>query len=271
MLLATLVAQTGKVNSFDCGAGVDDEPRPIGQRAAISTQRRKWARAASGWEHHGMVGLSLVIDAVLAEAGPGPVGVAIDVGAGTGAVAVPLAAYAERVIALDVSRSMLDELEARAEREGVDNIEVRVAAIEEFDMEPASVDLVVSNYAVHHLLDRDKRAFVERVTTWLRPGGKLIIGDMMFGRGVTATDRAIIGNKVRIMLRRGPGGWWRLVKNGWRFATRTVERPISVEAWVALLRDAGLVAASGYRVVAEAAVVTAMQPVCPGVLPDTTR
>ncbi|MGH9062067.1 MAG: hypothetical protein ACRDZY_21505, partial [Acidimicrobiales bacterium] len=66
---------------------------------------------------------------------------------------------------------------------------------------------------------------------------------------------------VRIMLSRGPAGWWRVAKNGWRFATRTSERPIPIDSWLALVADAGLVDGTGSRVVAEAAVVTATRPV----------
>lgn len=218
-----------------------------------------------------MAGLVDVIDAVLAEAGP-EVGVAVDVGAGTGALAVPLSATAQRVVAVDVSGAMLAELEAQASRDGIANIEVRVVAIEQFDLAPGSVDLVVSNYALHHLLDRDKRLFVERAARWLRPGGKLVIGDMMLGRGARAADRAIIGSKVRVMVGRGPAGRWRLVKNRWRFSLRMSERPIPLDRWTGMLRDADLVDVEGRRIVAEAAVVCGRRPaVKPAEHPDMTR
>ena len=226
---------------------------------AIRTQRRSRDRAAPAWAQQGLAGLAPVVEAVLAEAAPG-VGMVVDIGAGTGAIAVPLAATADRVVAVDVSRAMLGELERFAARDGIGNIEVRPTSIEAFDLPCASVDLVVSNYALHQLLGLDKQIFVERAASWLRPGGKLVIGDMMFGRGSTAEDRAIIASKVRVMLSRGPSGWWRITRNGWRFFTRTSQRPIPLAAWVALLRHAGLVDVSGRRVVAEAAVVTGRRP-----------
>ena len=234
-------------------------PRGVGQRTAIRTQHRKWQRAAGTWDRHGAAGLRSVIDAVLSETPQGN-GVVVDVGAGTGALAVPLAARAQRVVAVDVSSAMLAELRLRSRRAGITNIESRVAPIEAFEMPPGSVDLVVSNYALHHLLDHDKQRFVERAAVWLRPGGKLVIGDMMLGRGGTAADRAIIASKVRVMLGRGPGGWWRLIKNVWRFSLRVSERPIPLHAWVTMLRSAGLVDVSARRIVAEAGVVCGRRP-----------
>ncbi len=179
----------------------------------------------------------------------------VDVGAGTGALAVPLAAHARRMIAVDVSGPMLAELEKRAADAGLANIQVHMTAIEQLDLPAASVDLVVSNYTLHHLLDRDKHVFIERAAEWLRPGGRLIIGDMMFGRGATASDRAIIGSKVKVMLSRGPGGWWRLIKNVWRFSLRLSERPVGLDEWTTMLVSAGLIHVRGSRVVAEAGVV----------------
>ncbi|MCU4183386.1 class I SAM-dependent methyltransferase [Acidiferrimicrobium sp. IK] len=247
------------------------EETPFGRRVALNTQRRRWGNAAHHWEQHGMAGLRTVIDAVLAESGQERLGVVVDVGAGTGALSLPLAAQADRVIAVDVSPEMLDELESGAIRRNIGNVDATLAPIEEFEVEPGSVDLVVSNYALHHLLDRDKKAFVQHAATWLRPGGRLVVGDMMIGRGASAADRAIIRSKVRTMLGRGPGGWLRLAKNAWRFLTRTSERPISMDAWAALLRDAGLVEVTAKRVVAEAGIVTGRRPLSPQAIPGSTR
>jgi hypothetical protein len=42
--------------------------------------------------------------------------------------------------------------------------------------------------------------------------------------------------------------------------TRTVERPLPMESWLQLLRDAGFEDVAGRRVVAEAAVVSGRRP-----------
>ena len=84
---------------------------------------------------------------------------------------------------------------------------------------------------------------------------------MMFGRGGQARDREIIGSKLALLLRKGPGGWWRIVKNGGRFVFRFQERPVSVSAWEAMLDKAGFTEVEGLPVVNEAAVVRGTKPV----------
>jgi 2-polyprenyl-3-methyl-5-hydroxy-6-metoxy-1,4-benzoquinol methylase len=233
--------------------------------AVARHQKRRWSKAVDGWDHHGVVGLEQIIAAVVAAStSEGPLDVVVDVGAGTGAIAIPLAPSARKVVAVDISESMLDRLVERASDEGIENIEVRAAAIEELTFPPGSVDLVVSNYALHHLLDRDKDAFVGRAAGWLRPGGRLVIGDMMLGRGTTAEDRTIIAGKVRTLVGRGPGGWWRIAKNAWRLLLRVSERPVPLGTWEELLRRHGFVDGSARRVVAEAGLVTGRRPPAPG-------
>lgn len=238
----------------------------IAGKLAADTQRRRWQRHATAWEDHAVTGLAAVIDAVVSETDPfqtgmpPQLGVVVDIGCGGGAVALRLAARAEKVIALDVSRAMLDTLERRARKSEMDHVEAHCESIEAFDLPAASVDLVVSNYALHHLLDRDKQRFVTKAARWLRPGGKLVIGDMMIGRGLVHEDRQILLHKVRLLAARGPAGWWRVMKNAWRLWSRTVERPLPIGAWTTMLEQAGFTDVTGHRVVSEAAVVTGTRP-----------
>jgi ubiquinone/menaquinone biosynthesis C-methylase UbiE len=230
------------------------------QRIAVGTQRRRWDHHASGWEDHAVTGLSKVIDAVVARTGRSRLGTVLDIGCGGGAVALRLAERAEKVIAVDVSPKMLDRLESRAARLGLDNFDLRSQPIESLDIPAGSLDLVVSNYALHHLLDQDKEELIKRTAIWLRPGGRLVIGDMMIGRGLSGDDRLIMAGKVRVLLARGPAGWWRVLKNAWRLFSRTVERPLPMEAWTEQLEQAGFVDVQAERVVAEAAVVSGTRP-----------
>lgn len=227
------------------------------QWLAVARERRLWDGRAGTWDEAGSAGLGEVVEAVLQECNPGPDAVAIDLGAGSGQVTIPLAGRCSRVLAVDVSAALLDRLAERAAEEGVENIELVTQPIETLDLAPESIDLIVSNYALHHLRDADKARLLERSHQWLRPGGQIVIGDMMFGRAITAENRQIVASKAAVFLRRGPAGWIRLIKNLLRFALRAREKPLSSDAWERLARQAGFASVRVTRVVSEASVLVA--------------
>lgn len=225
--------------------------------ANIARQQRFWTRRAAEWDHGAgnNPGLVKVVGQVLEEARAQPGMRAIDLGCGSGQLTLTLAKEVEHVLAVDVSQRMIDLLLANAKSAGISNIEGRATPIEHLDVEPGSVDVIVSNYALHHLHDADKALAVERSAGWLKPGGRLVVGDMMFGRGGEARDREIIASKVKGMLRKGPAGWWRIAKNATRYLVRYGERPVSMGTWVTFFEKAGLVDVRAIPVVNEAAVV----------------
>lgn len=230
---------------------------PAASRANIARQRRFWTRNAASWDHGAgnNPGLVKVVERVVAEGAPATGERVVDLGCGSGQLALRIAPSVGHVVAVDVSRAMIDLLEENALAAGVTNVEGRAVPIEHLDLAEGSVDLVVSNYALHHLRDPDKAAAVRQAAGWLRPGGRLVVGDMMFGRGGDARDREIISSKLLLMLRKGPAGWWRIAKNAGRFLLRFQERPVSMQAWVAMFEAAGLVDVEAVPVVNEAAVV----------------
>ncbi|MDA8379473.1 MAG: class I SAM-dependent methyltransferase [Actinomycetota bacterium] len=234
--------------------------RTGGPKRLARHQSRVWSRRAGTWEHEGSQGLTQVVETILKECPVAPADEVADLGTGTGQLALPLARGAARVFAVDVSSKMLDLLQANAQSQGLANVASVESAIETVTFPSSSLDLVVSNYALHHLKDRDKKEVVARAATWLRPGGRIVIGDMMFGRGSDGRDRAIIRSKVAALARLGPGGWWRIAKNAWRFTFRVHEQPVKVDVWKAYLADAGFTDIVAIPVVAEAAVVMASRP-----------
>jgi ubiquinone/menaquinone biosynthesis C-methylase UbiE len=231
--------------------------------ANIARQQRFWTRRAAEWDHGAAnnPGLVKVVNTVLSEAAPQPGMRAIDLGCGSGQLTLTLAGTVDSVIGVDVSQKMIDLLAANAVAAGVTNVDGRATAIEHLKVDPASVDLVVSNYALHHLRDADKALAVRRAAAWLKPGGRLVVGDMMFGRGGEARDREIIASKLNAMLRKGPPGWWRIAKNAGRYLLRFQERPVAIGAWVTMFEDAGLTGVRSVPVVNEAAVVVGTKPV----------
>lgn len=79
-------------------------------------------------------------------------------------------------------------------------------------------------------------------TGLLRPGGRLVFGDMMFSLGVAdARDRQVVAAKVVAMLRKGGPGVVRLLKNAGRVASGRWEHPARSQWWAAELEPAGFV------------------------------
>jgi ubiquinone/menaquinone biosynthesis C-methylase UbiE len=228
----------------------------LATRRSISRQRRVWSRRVGSWDQHGSAALSRVTAAVVSVATAQPGDVVLDLGCGTGQISVPLAMQGADVLGVDVSPAMASRLRAEARRRGLASLTVIALPAEALDLPPASIDLVVSSYALHHLRDADKVRLAAAAYRWLRPGGRIVIADMMFGRGGTARDRAIIRTKLGALARKGPGGWWRIAKNAARYLLRTQERPISMSAWTALLADAGFTGITASAIVAEAGLVT---------------
>jgi hypothetical protein len=73
----------------------------------------------------------------------------------------------------------------------------------------------------------------------LRPGGRLVFADMMFGWSpAVGRNREVLGAKVRAISRRGPAGWLRLASNAGRLLTGRGEYP-AAEWWRAALLQAG--------------------------------
>jgi ubiquinone/menaquinone biosynthesis C-methylase UbiE len=218
-----------------------------------------WNRRVGSWHDHvaSSAGFGQVRDAVIQLASPRPDDVCVDLGAGTGFLAFALAPLVASVLAVDVSPAMVENLAEQAHAGGHGNIDARVADLATFDLQPASTDLIVSNYALHHLVDRDKRDLVRRARRWLRPSGRLVVADMMFGRGGTPRDRAILVQKARSMAAKGPAGVWRVGKNLARFGLGVgQERPASPQAWTAMLADAGFAGVMFYPLVTEAGIIT---------------
>jgi SAM-dependent methyltransferase len=249
----------------------DDETQACSRRPAahlaslatqrtVSRQRRVWSRRVRSWDQHGSANLQSVTSAVVAVAAVRDGTAVLDLGSGNGQISIPLAMRGANVLAIDVSPAMARQLNAEARRRGLNSLTVAALPVEELDLPPASLDLVVSSYALHHLRDADKARLATAAYRWLRPGGQIVIADMMFGRGGSSRDRAIIRRKLSVLARKGPGGWWRIVKNAGRYLLRVQERPISMAAWTALLQNAGFTGVTASAIVAEAGLVTGYRP-----------
>ena len=205
-------------------------------------------------------GLEKVTAAVLAAAHVRPGDLVIDLGCGAGLVSLPLTERGARVLAVDASQILLARLERAARDRSLSGIEVLARPIDCLALPACSADLIVTSYALHRLRDADKQRLVVAAYHWLKPGGTFVVADMMFGRGTTSRDRAIIKSKVRVLARRGLGGWWRIAKNGCRYLVRVREHPVSISAWTAMFAGAGFTGITASSIVNEAGLVSGRRP-----------
>ncbi|WP_049906243.1 class I SAM-dependent methyltransferase [Halorubrum tebenquichense] len=99
-----------------------------------------------------------------------------EVGCGSGYFALPAAriAESESVYAVDVDASLLDELDGRADRQGIDNVvPVHGDARNLTDVLPDSVSTLVVANTFHGV--GDQSGLVEQAFRAIEPGGSLII------------------------------------------------------------------------------------------------
>ncbi|MBV8431242.1 MAG: methyltransferase domain-containing protein [Solirubrobacterales bacterium] len=164
----------------------------------------------------------------------------VDVGTGTGLLALGIAPTVSDVRAVDISPAMTSYLGREAARLGLENLQPITATAIDLPLADGSATVVVSNYVYHHLSDADKRDGIAEAFRVLRPGGRIVIGDMMFRPEISdQRTRRIIRAKVVSLLRRGPAGVARLIKNLFRYLTGSWEQPADPEWWREALRRAG--------------------------------
>jgi SAM-dependent methyltransferase len=228
--------------------------------ARLAGVSQTWDSRVDSWSDqlHSDPAFRRIREDVIAAARPVPSDLVVDLGAGTGLLTLRLAMVAAHVTAVDIAPNMLVALADAAKQQSSKNVSTVVADLSTYDLPPASVDLVVSSYALHHLSDAAKQALLERIYKWLRPGGRLVIADMMFGRGATPADRVIIRGKLASLAARGPAGWWRIAKNVVRFGFRLgSERPATPGFWSKSANAAGFVNVTYRPIVAEAGLLVA--------------
>ncbi len=102
--------------------------------------------------------------------------VILDLGTGTGAIALSLAESAAQVIGRDISEGMMDRASEKATQQGIENVSFAHGSFREPNYD-GPVDIVVSNFAMHHLSDEEKREAIATIASF--DPERFVLGDVM--------------------------------------------------------------------------------------------
>src|SRR5579872_3217409 len=113
-----------------------------------------------------------------------------DIGCGNGLFACEAALMGAEVDAIDISLAMLAlaEVEARDRKVA---IRTQSAGLLSFAYEPASYDLIVSEFTLHHLPDFWKAVALSRIFAALKPGASFYLRDIVFVSMPDGTERDV--------------------------------------------------------------------------------
>jgi ubiquinone/menaquinone biosynthesis C-methylase UbiE len=227
----------------------------------VNEDRYRWDERVAVWEEVATSPAFLAIrDRIVELAEPSREDRVVDLGAGTGLLALALAPRVKEVVAVDISERMLERLDDAAAADGVHNIEPLVADLRRLPLADEFATLVVSNYAFHHLDDPGKELALAEARRILRPGGRLVICDMMFSLSLEPRDRRLVWEKVRALLKRGPAGVVRILRNAGRVVAGRWEQPATPKSWEEMLVARGFEQVRIELLAHEAAVAVARRP-----------
>lgn len=97
----------------------------------------------------------------------------LDVASGSGALSIPAARMGAHVVAVDISRTMIEHLNARAREEGLPNLEGHVMDGQALELEDNRFDISASQFGV--MLFPDLPRGLEEMVRVTRSGGRVLV------------------------------------------------------------------------------------------------
>lgn len=111
----------------------------------------------------------------IAAKGPAKV---LDIGLGTGVISSKLYEHGNEITGIDFSAEMLQIAKQKmAEAKFIKHDFSKGMPLE---LKGCKFDFIISTYALHHLMEEEKPAFILSLLEYLNTGGKIFIGDVCF-------------------------------------------------------------------------------------------
>ena len=164
--------------------------------------------------------------------------VVLDIGCGAGLdvfIASKAVGTTGRVVGVDMTDALIEQAKASAGDGGYTNVEFRLGTMEALPVDDDSIDVVISNCAIN--LSPEKHLVFAEAARVLRPGGRIQVSDLVVEKELPAAVRSSVEAYVGCV-----GG------------------AISIEAYTALIDDAGFAGVSVSQTYALGDIVTADDP-----------
>ncbi|SNR41662.1 class I SAM-dependent methyltransferase [Halorubrum vacuolatum] len=148
-------------------------------KRSVEEHAERFSAKAAAYDDSKSAEYHACVNLVIEHADPSAEDVVLDLGAGTGAITLALAPEAKRVIARDISEGMMAEGRRKAEEAGLSNVEFAYGEFRDPNVDAdAHIDIVTSNFALHHLADEEKR---EAIRVMAETGARrIVLGDVAF-------------------------------------------------------------------------------------------